>query len=170
MGGLKRPRPLTKEDDRTVFDCGQGALNGWFQRHAWRNHHSDASRVSVVEDPKTGSVVGYVALSAGQIERGWLPKARQRNMPDPVPMILLGQLAVDLNWQGRGVSRLLMAHAFASALHVSKTVGSYALVTHPLNDDARRFYVRWGLSDLAGDPKGAMFIRIVDLEKSDGSI
>jgi len=141
--GLNRPRPLAKEDDRTEFDCGQGVLNNWFQRHAWRNHQSDASRVSVVIDSQTGRVVGYVALSAGQIERGWLPKSRQRNMPDPVPMILLGQLAVDLHWQGRGVSRMLLAHAFASTLHVSKTVGSYALVT-------------------------PMFIRVTDLEKSNG--
>ena len=84
MAAVTPPRPLAESDDRSQFDCGRESLNNWFQRHAWANHASDMSRVSVITDATMGRVVGYVALSAAQIERAYLPKAQQRNRPDPV--------------------------------------------------------------------------------------
>ncbi|MCF8710416.1 hypothetical protein [Rhizorhapis sp. SPR117] len=95
MGGLTPPRPLAEEDDRDAFDCGRDSLNQWFRRNAWRNQQSGVSRTSVICDSETGRVVGYVSLSAAQIERAFVPKADQRNRPDPLPALLLGQLAVD---------------------------------------------------------------------------
>ena len=91
------------------------ALNHWLRRHAWRNQQSDVSRTSVVCDPATGVIAGYVSLSAAHIERAWLPKPQQRNRPDPVPAFLLGQSAVDLRWQRRGVARSLMSYALVSS-------------------------------------------------------
>ena len=78
------PRPLAEDDDRTHFDCGRDSLNIWFQRHAWANQASGASRVNIVTEPSLGQIVGYVTLSAAQIERSFLPKSQQRNRPDPV--------------------------------------------------------------------------------------
>ena len=157
------PRPLAEDDDRACFDCGRASLNQWFQRHAWVNHVSGASRVTVLADEADGRIVGYVTLSAAQIERAWLPKAQQRNRPDPIPATLLGQLAVDLRDQGRGHARSLLFFALRTALQASALIGSAGVITHPLDDTVRAFYRRWGFQDLPFDPRRAMIVRMTDL-------
>jgi hypothetical protein len=102
MAGLTAPRPITAERDRETFDCGRGSINQWFRRHAWRNQQSGASRTNVACDVNTGAVVGCVALCAARIERALLPKPAQRNQPDKLAAVLLGQLAVDRRHQGLG--------------------------------------------------------------------
>jgi predicted N-acetyltransferase YhbS len=164
MAGLTPPRPLTAEDDRTSFDCGRDALDTWFRRHAWNNQESGMSRTSVVCDLDTGAIVGYVSLSAAHIERAWLAKAQQRNRPDPVPAVLLGQLAVDHRYQGRGYARSLMFFALTTAVRFSKNIGCFCVLTHPLDDGVRAFYRSFGFEDLPFDPMRSMAVRIVDLE------
>ena len=114
MAAFAPPRPLAADDDTAAFDCGRDALNNWFRRHAWRNQELGASRTSVICAAEAGNVVGYVSLSTAQVERAWLPKPQQRNRPDPLPAILLGQLAVDLRWQGQGIARSLMFYALTT--------------------------------------------------------
>jgi GNAT superfamily N-acetyltransferase len=114
----------------------------------------------------TAGIIGYVALSAGQIERAALPRPQQRNKPDPVPVTLLGQLAIHRDYQGRGYARSLLLFALRAALRVSRDVGSFGVITHPLDDRARGFYARWGFQDLPFDPDRAMIVRMVDLERS----
>ncbi len=164
MAGLTPPRPLTAEDDRTSFDCGRDALDNWFRRHAWNNQESGISRTSVVCDLHTGAIVGYVSLSAAHIERAWLPKAQQRNRPNPVPAVLLGQLAVDHRCQGRGYARSLMLFALITAVRFSKNIGCFCVLTHPLDDGVRAFYRLFGFENLPFDPARSMAVRIVDLE------
>lgn len=166
MGGVSPPRPLAAGDDREDFDCGRDSLNAWFRRHAWRNHAAGMSRVSVICDTKTGAVAGYVALSTGSIGRGAMPGRDRRNAPDPIPVVLLGQLAVDRRWQGRGCARSLLAYALRTALAASDSIGAFGLVTHPVDDGARAFYRRRGFADLPGDPQGAMIVRMKDLRAS----
>jgi GNAT superfamily N-acetyltransferase len=163
MAAVTPPRPLAESDDRASFDCGRESLNNWFQRHAWANHASDMSRVSVIADAATGRVIGYVALSAAQIERAYLPKPQQRNRPDPVPVLLLGQLAVDKAYQGRGYAVDLLRYALKTALRVSESVGSMGVIAHPLDDGVRGFYARWGFQELPFDPRRAMIVRMADL-------
>jgi predicted N-acetyltransferase YhbS len=166
MAAVAPPRPLAESDERSQFDCGRESLNHWFRRHAWANHATDVSRVSVLTDRETGCVVGYVALSAAQIERAWLPKAQQRNRPDPVPVLLLGQLAVDKAHQGRGYAADLLLYALKAALCVADTAGCMGVVTHPLDDGVRGFYARWGFQELPFDPRRAMIVRMADLRAS----
>jgi predicted N-acetyltransferase YhbS len=166
MAGLTPPRPLTAEDDRASFDCGREALNSWFHRHAWRNQESGLSRTSVICNPATGAIVGYVSLSSAQIERAWLAKAQQRNRPDPIPALLLGQLAIDQRHQGRGYAGSLMLFALTTAVRFSKDVGCFCVLTHPLDDSLRAFYRSFGFEDLPFDPARAMAVRIVDLERN----
>lgn len=161
--GVTPPRPLAAEDDTAEFDCARDALNHWFRRHAWRNQQLGVSRTTVVCDPATGGIVGYVSLSAAQVERAWLPKAQQRNRPDPMPAILLGQLAVDLQWQGRGVARSLMFYALGTAVRMSKAVGCFCVLTHPLDDGVRALCGSFGFEDLPFDPSRGMAVRIADL-------
>lgn len=166
MAEVTAPRPLAETDDRDGFDCGRESINQWFRRHAWANHAAGLSRVSVICDSISGRTVGYVTLSAGQIERAVLPRPHQRNKPDPVPATLLGQLAVHREHQGKGHARSLLLFALRAALRASRDVGSFAVFTHPLDDAVRGFYARWGFQDLPFDPRRAMIARMVDLERS----
>ena len=164
MAGLTRPRPLNAGDDRQSFDCGRESLNGWFRRNAWRNQHSNVSRVSVICDAESGAIAGYVSLSAASIERAHLAKSHQRNRPDPGPALLLGQLAVDLRYQGRGVAASLMFFALTTAVRVAQEIGCFCVLTHPLDDDVRALYATFGFEDLPFDPDRSMAVRIVDLQ------
>lgn len=163
MTALTPPRPLAESDDRDPFDCGRDSLNVWFRRHAWANHVGNVSRVSVIADAVSGRLVGYVALSAAQIERGYLPKSQQRNRPDPVPVLLLGQLAIDRTCQGRGYAADLLRYALATALRASDVIGAMGVITHPLDDGVRAFYAKWGFQELPYDPRRAMIVRMTDL-------
>lgn len=167
MGEVTPPRPLEEDDDRESFDCGRESLNNWFRRHAWVNQMNGVSRTNVVCDVRTARVIGYVTLSAAQIERAFLPKSQQRNKPDPIPAMLLGQLAVHKDHQGRGHARSLLLFALRTALRVSREVGSFGVLTHPVDEQARTFYRRWGFGDLPFDPRGAMILRTIDIEDSD---
>lgn len=163
------PRPLAESDDRERFDCGRESLDTWFRRHAWANQTSGASRVTVLTESETGRIVGYVTLSAAQIERAFLPKAQQRNRPDPLPATLLGQLAVDKAWQGQGHATSLLVFALRTALRASERIGSIGVITHPLDDNVRGFYARWGFRDLPFDPRRTMLVRMIDLARVFGS-
>jgi len=120
----------------------------------------------VISDTATGLIVGYVTLSAAQIEREFLAKAHRRNKPDPVPATLLGQLAIDKAYQGQGHARSLLLFALTAALRASYEVGSFGVLTHPIDEQVRQFYRRWGFEDVPFDPRRSMIVRMADLEKS----
>lgn len=163
MAQITPPRPLRPEDDRGGFDCGRELVNLWFRRHAWNNQASNVTRTSVIGFADTGEIAGYVSLSAAQIERGHLPKSAQRNRPEVIPAILLAQLAVDRRYQGRGLSRSLLFYALTTAVNVADALGCFCVVTHPIGDEVRSFYAKFGFEDLPYDPRRAMAVRIADL-------
>ncbi len=165
MAGLNPPRPLAETDDRDAFDCGRESLNAWFRRHAWANQASGVTRTSVLCDP-AAAIAGYVSLSAAQIERAWLPKPAQRNRPNPIPALLLGQLAVDQRHQGRGYARSLLLFALTTAVRLSREIGCFGVLTHPIDDGVRSFYTRFGFEPLPFDPARSMIVRIKDLERN----
>jgi GNAT superfamily N-acetyltransferase len=158
------PAQGTRRQDR--FDCGRDSLNAWFHRHAWANQVNSVSRVNVITDLQNGRIAGYVTLTAAHIERALLPTPRQRNRPDPVPATLPGQLAVDMEFQGQGHAASLLHFVLRTALVASETIASMGVLTHPLDDGVRGFYVRWGFQDLPFDPRRAMFAWMVDLRMS----
>lgn len=166
MAEVTAPRPLAETDDRDRFDCGRESLNLWFRRHGWINHAAGISRTNVICDVASGHLVGFVSLSAAQIERAYLPKAHQRNRPDPIPATLLGQLAVHKDRQGQGHARSLLLFALRAALRASREIGSLGVITHRLDDSVRAFYARWRFEDLPYDPRRAMIVRMVDLEQN----
>ena len=170
MGAVTPPRPLAGDDDREAFDCGRETLNGWFRRNAWRNQQSGASRTSVIADRVSGRIAGYVSLSMSEIRRTWLPKADRRNQPDPIPALLLGQLAIDLDYQGQGHAASLMAFVLNTTIRVAEDLGCFALITHPLDDDVRAFYRQFGFVELPHDPHRSMAAKVSDLRTSGFSI
>lgn len=163
MAGLNPPRPLSPEDPVDAFDCGRASMNQWLRRHAQRNHDAGLSRVTVLTDMRTGVIVGYVTLSAGQIQREYLPKPAQRNRPENIPIILLGQMAVDLRFQRQGHARQLLFHALKTSVALAKEIGCFGVLTHPLDETVRAFYQRFGFEDLPFDPRRGMIVRIRDL-------
>lgn len=166
MGEVTPPRPLAEGGDCEAFDCGRESLNRWFRRNASRNQESGVSRTSVICDPAAGRVVGFVSLSASQIERAFVARADQRNRPDPLPALLLGQLAVDQDHQGRGYARSLMLFALTTAVRLSRSIGCFCVLAHPLDDGVRDFYRRHGFEDLPFDSNRSMAVRIIDLVRN----
>jgi GNAT superfamily N-acetyltransferase len=123
-------------------------------------------RTNVACEAASGVIAGFVSLSAGQIERAYLPKSEQRNRPDAIPAVLVGQLAVDLRFQRRGLARSLLYFALSTAVRMADEVGCFGVILHPLDDDLRAFYARFGFETLPFDPRRAMVARIIDVRRS----
>lgn len=141
-------------------------MNKWLQTHAWRNQQTGVSRTNVICDTSTGQIVGYVTLSGGALEREALRRKDRHGKPDPVPVTLLGQLAIDHNHTGQRLGRSLLFFALKTAKAMSEQIGSFGVLTHPLNDAAKKFYRHYGFEGLPGDAHGAMFLRMKDIEAS----
>jgi GNAT superfamily N-acetyltransferase len=163
MAALIRLRPLDAGDNRASFDCGRESLNQWLQRHAWNNQKSGLTRTNVIVDLASDGIAGYVSLATCQIERAWLTKGQQRNRPQTIPAVLLAQLAVDQRYQGRGYAQSLMHFALTTSVRLSREIGCFCVLTHPLDDAVRAFYRAFGFEDLPFDPARSMAVRIVDL-------
>lgn len=148
--GVAAPEPLLATHQVAQFDCGEPSLNSWLIRQALRNEASGASRTFVACIQRT--VVGYYCLAAGAVVRAEAPKPMQRNMPDPIPVMVLGRLAVDLSYQGQGLGAALLRDAILRVLQVSETVGVRAILVHALSASAKRFYLSYGFLDSPIDP------------------
>lgn len=144
MIGLKLvpPAPIAGKHDLADFDCGEVSLNQWLKKRALKNHASGASRCFVLCIGQ--SVVGYYSLSAGAISHDRAPKTLRRNMPDPLPVLLLGRLAVDRRYHNRGLGQALLRDAMIRAVSVAGDAGVFALLVHALSDAARQFYLSRG--------------------------
>lgn len=139
---MQPPETLGAHHQLEAFDCGTESLNHWLQRRALINQLAGISRTSVVCQEKT--VIAYVSLAAGSIVLADVPGALRRNMPNPLPVVVLGRLAVDRNCQGRGLGRALVAHAIRQSLQAQQLIGARTLLVHALDDDAAAFYRRLG--------------------------
>jgi GNAT superfamily N-acetyltransferase len=115
---LTAPARLTTSHDVAELDCGTSTLTDWLKRQALKNEVSGASRTYVVCSGAT--VVGYYCLAAGAVVRDEAPKPMQRNMPDPIPVVVLGRLAVDRQYQGRGIGRALLRDAVLRTLQAAE--------------------------------------------------
>lgn len=136
------PAPITADQCLANFDSGEWSLNEWLKKRAFKNHASGASRCFVLCGGTT--VIGYYSLSAGAISHAAAPKAMRRNMPDPLPVLLLGRLAVDRRYHNRGIGQALLRDAMLRAVNVAGDAGVFALLVHAISDQARQFYLSRG--------------------------
>ncbi len=150
MGEITPPEPITTAHDTESFSCGIPVLDEWLKRHALRNEGSGASRTFVVCSDRR--VIGYYALATGSVGHRNTPGKVRRNMPDPVPVMVLGRLAVDQQWQHAGLGRNLLRDAVLRTLSVSQQAGIKALLVHALSEDAKTYYVRYGFQVSPLDP------------------
>ena len=154
MEGLRPPRLLAPDDLLETFDCGVPVLNEWLKRRALVNHLSGASRSYVA--CRAQNVVGYYCLSAGAIINSVASGAVRRNMPDPIPVIVLGRLAVDLKVKGQGVGAGLLLHAIEQTQEAAKIAGIRALLVHAKDDASAEFYRHFRFVPSIVDPMTLM--------------
>lgn len=140
---LSAPQPLTATHRLDGFNCGEPLLDDWLKRRALTNHLSGASRTFVVLDPDQ-CVLGYYALAAGAVAHQGATSAVRRNMPDPVPVMVLARLAVDARAQGIKLGAALLQDAVTRVQSIAKNAGVRALLVHALNERAKQFYEHYG--------------------------
>ncbi|OOS00917.1 GNAT family N-acetyltransferase [Haemophilus paracuniculus] len=140
---MSAPILLEAHHQTQSFDCGEEVLNQWLKRKALKNQHSRASRTFVVVDQQQ-RVMGYYAMSSGAVTHIQATGNIRRNMPDPIPVIILARLAVDQQMQGQQLGAALLKDAVLRAKQVSEQIGVRALLVHALNDTAKNFYLQYG--------------------------
>jgi GNAT superfamily N-acetyltransferase len=155
-GRIAPPAPLTEAHRLDGFRCDQPALEAWLKQRARKNQIEGASRTFVVCGTDDADVVGYYCLAAGAVIRESAPGAVRRNMPDPIPVVVLGRLAVHSSWQGQGLGAGLLRDAVLRCLRVSEEMGIRALLAHALHDEAKRFYLHHGFVDSPIEPLTVM--------------
>ena len=148
---LSAPELLTARHDLTRFACGRPALDHWLKPRALTNQEKGFTVVMVVHDALR--VVGYYGLAPTAVVATVMPRRlRTGQPPDPVPCLLLGQLATDAAYAGRGIGTGLLKHALTRALAGARLIGGRALVVHALDEGAAAFWRRRGFLPSKDDP------------------
>jgi GNAT superfamily N-acetyltransferase len=149
MGKITAPEPITTTHSLDNFDCGIQVLNQWLKRQALANESSGASRTFVIceNHPIKQHVIGFYTLATGSVRRGDAPGRIKRRMPDPIPVMILGRLAVDLHWQKKGMGAGLLKDGVLRTHTVAKQAGIRALIVHALSDKAKNFYLHYGFQE-----------------------
>lgn len=150
MSKLSPPCPLSDDHITDGFSCGIESLDNWLKDKARRNEKIHASRTYVLcEDNR---VVGYYALASGSVAASAAPRKLKRNMPDPIPVMVLGRLAIDRSCQGQGLGKALLRDAILRILQAAKIAGIKAILVHALSDEAKRFYEDYGFIAFQDQP------------------
>jgi GNAT superfamily N-acetyltransferase len=160
---ITAPEHLTAGHDVSAFDSGVPELDVWLRKRALPNEETGASRTYVV--CAEGRVVGYYALATGGVAQAQAPGRVRRNMPDPVPVMILGRLAVDRNWQGRNLGASLLRDAIVRILQAAEIGGIRAILVDAISEVAKRFYERHGFQVSPVDPM-ILMITVADARKA----
>lgn len=151
---LTAPVPMADHHELAGFDCGVPELDDWLRRRARPNQVSGASRTFVV--CQGSNVVAYYALASGAVRVSEAPGRFRRNMPDPIPVAVLGRLAIDRSQQGHGLGRALARDAGLRLLQAAEILGIRGLLVHAISDEARAFYLALGFQPSPFDPMTLM--------------
>jgi GNAT superfamily N-acetyltransferase len=149
-GRISAPEPLNPGHDLSNFRCDEPALDEWLKRRALQNEEGGASRTYVVCCGR--DVVGYYALAAGAVDHVSAPGRVKRNMPNPLPVMTIGRLAIDARFQKRGIGPALLRDAVLRTVQAAEIAGIRAILVHAISERARRFYERWGFISSPLDP------------------
>lgn len=136
------------------FECGEPALDSWLKRRPLQNEEAGASRTYVLWPGQ--EFAGYYALATGAIADAETAGRVRRNMPDPVPVIVLGRLAIASKFQGHGIGAALLRDAVLRIAQAAKIAGIRAILVHAISDQAKRFYEKYGFIPSPADPMTKM--------------
>jgi GNAT superfamily N-acetyltransferase len=160
---LLAPELLNAGHHLAAFDCGIPELNDWLKRRALTNQEEGASRTYVVTEDQR--IAGYYALAAGGINVTEAPGRFRRNMPNPIPVALLGRMAVDLSYQGRGLGRALFRDGAKRIINAADTLGIRGLIVRAISEEAKAFYLALGFDPSPLEPMTLM-VTLKDLKNS----
>jgi GNAT superfamily N-acetyltransferase len=147
---LSAPEPLQDHHLIEHFDSGEPSLDDWLKRRARANQASGASRTYVACEDRR--VVGYYALASGSVSIESATGRFRRNMPNPVPVAVLGRLAVDRAWQGAGIGRSLFRDASERVAQAADAIGIRGIVVHAISQQAKEFYLAIGCTPSSSEP------------------
>jgi GNAT superfamily N-acetyltransferase len=162
VSALKAPEKLNEKHQLGDFSCGEVSLDLWLKQRAAKNEEMRASRTYVVCDGS--KVIAYYCLAVGSVEHQRAPSKVKRNMPDHVPVMILGRLAIDQKWQGKGIGRALLRDAVLRTLQAAEFAGIRAMLVHALNDSARSFYLSNGFHQSPVDPM-TLIVTLDEIER-----
>jgi ribosomal protein S18 acetylase RimI-like enzyme len=165
---LERPRPIDSKDlgVAPLFDCGTPELNDWLRQYAWMNHTSGSVRVYVSIYRRANLIAGYYCLSAGAVVHAEAPERVAKGLArHPIPVVMIGRLAVDQRYAGKGLGEFLMRDAFEHIVKTSDIIGTRAAVVQAKNERAAGFYWRLGFEALSSNP-WFFFLLVKDIKKS----
>lgn len=151
---ISAPEHLNEGHDVAAFDSGVPLLDEWLKKRALANEERGASRTYVVT--AGGRVVGYYALATGAVSAQQATGRIRRNMPDPIPVMILGRLAVDHAFQNRGLGAALLRDSVLRTRQAADIVGVRAMLVHAISAEAKRFYERYGFAESPVDPMTLM--------------
>jgi GNAT superfamily N-acetyltransferase len=151
---LSAPEPISVHHTLDVFDSGVPALDEWLKRRALQNESAGASRTFVTCGGE--NVIGYYSLAAASVMHGIATSRVRRNMPDLVPAVLIGRLAIHKDWQGKGLGADLLRDAVLRIAGAAEIVGVRAILVHAMSDDAKKFYERFGFRPSPIEPMTLM--------------
>ena len=150
LSRLRAPEPITTQHRLENFKSGAPELDTWLIKRALKNEHEGASR-SFVLCSANAQIIGYYCLANGSVYRQQTPSKVRRNMPEPIPVMVLGRLAIDLHWQGLGLGKALLKDAILRTLNAAGYAGIRAILVHVISDDAYRFYEQHGFLNSPAD-------------------
>lgn len=151
------PRPLQRDHDTSLFDCGRPSLNEWLKRFAYINQQSDSARTYVLL--QSNRITGYYSLSAGAVRKEESPPRIAKGLAShPIGVILLARLAVDKNEHGRGLGKKLLLDALRRALGAADVIGARAVLVHAMDEQAAAFYGKFGFETSPIEPKQLMLL------------
>ena len=139
---LQPPQPIKLEHQLIDFNSNNAELDDWLKKRALKNEDSGASRIYVVIVEQT--VIAYYCLTNGSVLNLTAPGRIRRNMPDSIPVMVIGRLAVDCNWQGKGIGRALVSDAVLRTLQAANIAGIRAILVHAISEEAKQFYEKCG--------------------------
>jgi len=161
---LSAPEPIAAHHEAEAFSCGKPALDAWLKMRALANQRNGFAVVMVVHE--ANRVAGFYALAPTAVYPASMPRSlRTGQPPNPVPCLLLGQLATDRQWAGRGLGAALLAHALRRSVRAAELIGGRALVVKAIDDEAAAFWRRRGFRPSRDDEK-ALFRSIADIAES----
>lgn len=144
MGHVTAPEPLSSNHKLAEFTCGEAVLDDWLKQRGMKNQAQGAARTFVVCKQGTQNVAGFYSLATGSVNHAEATGSLRRNMPDPIPVIILARLAVDLSFRGKGLGADLLHDAVLRCYRVAENIGVRAVMVHALNEQAKEFYLNHG--------------------------
>lgn len=162
---LQAPQPIKLDHQLEDFDSGNQELDDWLKKRSLKNEGSGASRTYVLTVGQ--KIIAYYCLASGSILNTTALSRVRRNMPDPIPVIVIGRLAVDRNWQGKGIGYALVRDAVLRTLQAATIAGIRAILVHAISEEAKLFYEKCGFIPSPAAPM-SLTITIADAKNALG--